>query len=110
MFLLFLNIYFWLEILLYEIFLIISFFFSVKNFKSNKAFISGSFEGGITEPGASSVKTKMINLNDVPITILQALDQSGVSFSEATPNPFLILHRNKKNHLNLLRRLKGSKF
>ena len=74
-------------------------FLSVKNFKSNKAFISGSFEGGITEPGASSVKTKMINLNDVPITILQALDQSGVSFSEATPNPFLILHRNKKNHI-----------
>jgi hypothetical protein len=38
--------------------------------------------------GTPSIKTKMINLNDVPITILQALDQAGVSFSEAIPNPF----------------------
>ncbi|MFL2899857.1 MAG: polysaccharide biosynthesis/export family protein [Candidatus Pelagibacterales bacterium] len=74
-------------------------FLSVKKFISNKAFISGSFEGGLGDTGTSSIKTKMINLNDVPITILEALDQAGVSFSEATPNPFLILNRNKKNHI-----------
>ena len=72
---------------------------SIKKFQSNKVFISGSFEGGIGDAGASSIKTKMINLDDVPITILQALDQAGVSFSEATPNPFLILNRNQKNHI-----------
>ena len=74
-------------------------FLSIKKFQSNKVFISGSFEGGIGDAGASSIKTKMINLDDVPITILQALDQAGVSFSEATPNPFLILNRNQKNHI-----------
>ena len=41
----------------------------------------------------------MINLNNVPINIPQALDKAGVSFSEATPNPFLILNRNQKNHI-----------
>ncbi len=74
-------------------------FLSVTTFKSNKAFVSGSFEGGLNEMASSSVKTKMINLDDVPITVLQALDQAGVSFSEATPNPFLILNRNKKNYI-----------
>jgi len=74
-------------------------FLTVKTFKSNKAFISGTFDGGVTDAGIPSIKTKMINLNDVPITILQALDQVGVSFSEAIPNPFLILNRNKKNHI-----------
>ena len=53
----------------------------------------------MADAGRPSIKTKMINLNDVPITILQALDQVGVSFSEAIPNPFLILNRNKKNHI-----------
>ena len=75
-------------------------YLSVKTFNSNKAFISGSFEsGGLGDTGGASIKTKMINLNDVPITILQALDQVGVSFSEATPNPFLILNRSNKNHI-----------
>ncbi len=73
-------------------------FLSITTFKSNKAFISGSFES-MTETGSSPIKTKMINLDDVPITILQALDQVGVFFSEATPNPFLILNRNNRNHI-----------
>ena len=72
-------------------------FLSVSSFKSNKAFISGSFGGSISD--ASSIKTTMINLDDVPITVLQALNQAGVSFSEASPNPFLILNRDKKNHI-----------
>ena len=71
-------------------------FLTVKGFQSNKAFISGSFEDGDIDAGISSIKTKMINLSDVPITILQALDQAEVTFSEAIPNPFLILNRNKK--------------
>ena len=71
-------------------------FLTVKGFQSNKAFISGSFDDGNID---SSIKTKMINLSDVPITILQALDQAEVTFSEAIPNPFLILNRNKKNHI-----------
>ena len=74
-------------------------FLSVKGFKSNKAFISGSFEGGLGDTAQASIKTKMISLDDVPITILQALDTAGVTFSEATPNPFLILNRNQKNHI-----------
>ena len=74
-------------------------FLTVKGFQSNKAFISGSFEDGDIDAGISSIKTKMINLSDVPITILQALDQAEVTFSEAIPNPFLILNRNKKNHI-----------
>jgi polysaccharide export outer membrane protein len=75
-------------------------FLSVKKFKSNKAFISGSFESmSGSESGSSLINTKMINLDDVPITILQALDQAGVFFSEATPNPFLILNRDNKNHI-----------
>ncbi len=73
-------------------------FLSIKTFKSNKAFISGSFES-MNETGSSPIKTKMINLDDVPITVLQALDQAGVFFSEATPNPFLILNRDNKNHI-----------
>ncbi len=73
-------------------------FLSIKTFKSNKAFISGSFES-MSTTGTSPINTKMISLDDVPITILQALDQVGVFFSEATPNPFLILNRNNKNHI-----------
>ena len=72
-------------------------YLSIKQFKSNKAFVSGSFSGALSD--TSSIETKMINLDDVPITILQALDQAGVSFSEALPNPFLILNREKKNHI-----------
>ncbi len=74
-------------------------YLSIKEFKSNKAFISGSFSetGGLET--SNSIKTKMINLDDVPITILQALDKAGVSFSEALPNPFLILNRNQRNHI-----------
>ena len=74
-------------------------FLTVRGFKSNKAFISGSFEGGLGDTAQSSIKTKMINLDDVPITILQALDTVGVTFSEAIPNPFLILNRDQKNHI-----------
>ncbi len=74
-------------------------YLSIKSFKSNKAFISGAFEGGLGEASQSTIKTKMINLDDVPITILQALDKAGVQFSEAKPNPFLILNRNSKNHI-----------
>ena len=74
-------------------------FLSVKKFHSNKAFISGAFEGGIGDAAVQTIKTKMINLDDIPITILQALDQVGVSFSESPPHPFLILNRNKKNHI-----------
>jgi polysaccharide export outer membrane protein len=73
-------------------------FLKITEFKSNKAFISGVIGGGM-DPGGSSVNTKMINLNNVPINIPQALDKAGVSFSEATPNPFLILNRNQKNHI-----------
>ena len=63
-------------------------FLTVTRFQSNKVFISGSFEGGVADAVRQSIKTKMINLNDVPITILQALDQLCVSFSEAIPNSF----------------------
>tara|TARA_B100001093_G_scaffold519699_1_gene609916 strand:- start:2478 stop:3641 length:1164 start_codon:yes stop_codon:yes gene_type:complete len=73
-------------------------YLSIKEYKSNKAYISGSFES--TLPGSpASLKTKMLNLDDTPITILQALNNSGVSFSEAVPNPFLILNRDNKNHI-----------
>ncbi len=73
-------------------------YISIKEYKSNKAYISGSFESTI--PGnAASINTKMLSLNDTPITILQALNDSGVTFSEAVPNPFLILNRNNTNHI-----------
>ncbi len=74
-------------------------FLSIKNFKSNKAFVSGSFEGGFGEKSSSSMKTKMIYLEDVPMTVMEALDTAGVTFSEAAPNPFLILNRKNKNHI-----------
>jgi polysaccharide export outer membrane protein len=71
-------------------------FLSVTEFRSNKAFISGEF--GLSE-GAASIQTKMLNLDDVPLTVIQALDKVGVSFSESSPNPFLILNRDQKNHI-----------
>ncbi len=74
-------------------------YLSIKEFRSNKAFISGSFSESSGIESSNSIKTKMINLDDIPITILQALDKAGVSFSEALPNPFLILNRNQKNHI-----------
>jgi polysaccharide export outer membrane protein len=70
-------------------------FLTIKEFSSNKVYVSGSLEGNLE----TSIKTKIITLNDLPITIVQALDQAGVSFSESVPNPFLILNRNNKNHI-----------
>lgn len=75
-------------------------YLSITNFRSNRAFISGSFESQSLSPDASSsVSTKMINLDDIPMTVVQALDKVGVSFSESTPNPFLILNRNQQNYI-----------
>ena len=71
---------------------------TVKEFKSNRVFISGSFSDAA--PGASSpIGTRMITLDNIPTTIVQALHMSGVSFSEASPNPFLILKRDNHNHI-----------
>ena len=70
----------------------------IKEYKSNKVFVSGIF-GGSALDGASKVSTKMLILDDVPLTVIQALDKVGVSFSESIPNPFLILKRNENNHI-----------
>ena len=71
-------------------------FLSVEEFKSNKAYISGNFGGTMQ---GDSIKTKKVHLNDVPLTIIDALDQVGVTFNESTPNPFLILKRGSNSHI-----------
>ncbi len=71
-------------------------YLSIDDFRSNKAFISGSF-GEAT--GSSSIKTKVLTLDDVPITVIQALDKIGVTFNESTPNPFAVLKRESENYI-----------
>ena len=71
-------------------------YLSIDDFRSNKAFISGSF-GEAT--GSSSIKTKVLTLDDVPITVIQALDKIGVTFNESTPNPFAVLKRESRNYI-----------
>ena len=71
-------------------------FLSVREFKSNKAYISGNFDESMQ---SDSIKTKKVLLSDVPITIIDALDQVGVTFNESTPNPFLILKRGPSSHI-----------
>ncbi len=74
-------------------------YLKILDYKSNKAYISGSFESALPAEGAADIKTKIVGLDDVPMTIIQALDKAGVSFSEASPNPFLILKRDYQNHI-----------
>ncbi len=74
-------------------------YLKIIDYKSNKAFISGSFESALPTEGGADIKTKVVYLDDVPMTIIQALDKVSAAFSEATPNPFLILRRDYKNHI-----------
>ena len=70
-------------------------YLSIQEFRSNKAFISGSFG----ESTGAGIKTRVLTLDDVPMTVIQALDKIGVTFNESTPNPFAVLKRENKNHI-----------
>lgn len=74
-------------------------FLSIKKFKSNKAFVSGLSQGSSIEPMNSTIQTSVITLDDVPMTIIEALNEANISFSESVPNPFLILKREDSNHI-----------
>tara|TARA_B100001093_G_scaffold323806_1_gene308979 strand:- start:864 stop:2039 length:1176 start_codon:yes stop_codon:yes gene_type:complete len=73
---------------------------SIKKFKSNKAFISGLNNQNATNVSTSSgIQTSVITLDDVPMTVIEALNKANISFSETVPNPFLILKRDDNNHI-----------
>ncbi len=74
-------------------------FLSIKKFKSNKAFVSGLSQGSSIEPTNGAIQTSVITLDDVPMTIIEALNEANISFSESVPNPFLILKREDSNHI-----------
>ena len=89
-----------LKIALNNIYIEPEVFLSIKKFKSNKAFVSGLMgQNSSIEPTASAIQTSVITLDDVPMTIIEALNMANISFSESVPNPFLILKREENNHI-----------
>ena len=87
-----------LKLVLSEFYVDPEVYLSIKQFNSNKIFVSGTMN--IDDKfSTQSIETTVVNLNDVPMTIIQALNDAGIKFSEASPNPFLILKRGESNHI-----------
>ena len=89
-----------LKIALSELYVNPEVYLTIQEFNSNKIFVSGTKQSGSSETDPSlSIETTVVNLDDVPMTIIQALNSAGIKFSEASPNPFLILKRGTSNHI-----------
>ena len=89
-----------LKIALSELYVNPEVYLTIQEFNSNKIFVSGTKQSGSSETDPSlSIETTVVNLDDVPMTIIQALNSAGIKFSEASPNPFLILKRGASNHI-----------
>ena len=89
-----------LKIALSELYVDPEVYLTIKKFNSNKIFVSGVMANSTSDTVSTpSIETTVVNLDDVPMTVIQALNSAGVKFSEASPNPFLILKRGDSNHI-----------